>query len=265
MTFTYYLLQVPPYLLLFLTISAFAALGGLCTYLCRKFIRLRVLRSHNEVTGNIFACAGGLYSLLLAFVVFLVWDSFNDANQHANVEFGVAKGLYRDIQFYPDTAESRHLKTVYINFIQKVVNEEYPALAELKPVPPDCYEAFNQVFEAVEQTHPDDPNLVNRCSEMFRHLNELSTDRSLRILDGGSWIPFEIWLPLLIGGFITLLFATMLDIENARFHILLTTLLGAFIGMVMYLIVILDYPFSGHMSIQPTGFLDILKWAQGQY
>jgi hypothetical protein len=59
---------------------------------------------------------------------------------------------------------------------------------------------------------------------------------------------------------ITLIFVTMLDIENTRLHIFLSAMLGAFIGLVMYLIVILNYPFSGYLSIQPTGYQEILQW-----
>ncbi|GAA3936528.1 DUF4239 domain-containing protein [Chitinophaga oryziterrae] len=260
MSFSYALLSVPPVLLMLLMLLVFAFTGGLSTWLFRKFIRVRVLRSHNEVTGNIFACAGGLYSLLLAFVVFLVWDGFNDAGSHADMEFSVAKGLYRDIQFYPDTAESGRIKRVYLEYINKVITEEYPAMGRLEPMPLSSKKAFDNVFIAIEQMQPQNINLNARSDEMFRHLNELATNRSLRQLSANTGIPFELWLPILIGGLITLIFVTMLDIENMRLHIFLSAMLGAFIGLVIYLIVILDYPFSGYLSIQPTGYREILQW-----
>jgi hypothetical protein len=238
----------------------FALAGGLSTWFCRKFIRIKVLRSHNEVTGNIFACAGGLYSLLLAFVVFLVWDGFNDACSHADMEFSVAKGLYRDIQYYPDTTESKKIREVYLTYINKLVTEEYPAMDHQQPIPLSCKKAFNNVFIVIEQMEPKNIYLNTRSDEMFRHLNELATNRSLRQLSANSGISFELWLPLLIGGLITLIFVTMLDIENTRLHIFLSAMLGAFIGLVMYLIVILNYPFSGYLSIQPTGYQEILQW-----
>lgn len=263
MSITYALLSIQPLLLLLMMIIFFAAGGGTITWLFRKHIRLRILQSHNDVIGNIFACTGGLYSLLLAFVVFLVWDSYNNAEAHANMEFSIAKGLYRDIEYYPDTTESMKIKQVYLAFIDEVINSEYPALARLKPVPQSSTEAFNNVFRVIEGVSPSDQNHIARASEMFRHLNELATSRSLRHLAAGSGIPFEIWLPMVIGGFITMIFAIMLDIENVRLHIFLNALLGAFIGMVLYLIVILDYPFSGHFCIEPAGYVELLKWGKG--
>lgn len=263
MSISYALLSIQPLLLLLLMIIFFATGGGFITWLFRKHIRLRILQSHNEVIGNIFSCTGGLYSLLLAFVVFLVWDAFNDAAAHANMEFSIAKGLYRDIQYYPDTLESKRIKQVYLAYINEVVTREYPALARLEPVPESSKEAFNNVFRAVEGVSPADQNLSARASEMFRHLNELATSRSLRHLAAGSGMPLELWLPMLIGGFITMVFAIMLDIENYRLHIFLNAMLGSFIGIVMYLIIIMDYPFSGHFCIEPTGYLELLQWGRG--
>ncbi|KAA2245723.1 DUF4239 domain-containing protein [Chitinophaga agrisoli] len=261
MSLSYALLSVPPLLLMVLMIILFALMGGTSTWLFRKYSRLKVLGSHNEVTGNIFACAGGLYSLLLAFVVFLVWDGYNDAASHANMEFSVAKGLYRDIQYYPDTATSKHVKQVYLRYVKDVITEEYPAMARLEPVPKSSTEAFNNVFQVIEQMDPQTPALNERSAEMFRHLNELATHRSLRQLAASAGIPRELWIPLLIGGFITMFFAMMLDIENGKLHVILSAMLGSFIGIVLYLIIIMDYPFSGYLCVDPTGYKDILQWA----
>lgn len=260
MQLSYTLLSVPPLLLLVLLTFFFAITGAGSTYLFRKYARMRVLQSHNEVTGNIFSCAGGLYSLLLAFVVFLVWDGFNNAGQHANMEFSVAKGLYRDIQYYPDTLDAHKVKKIYLHFIETVVQDEYPAMARLEPMPASSRKAFDDLFRVIEQMNPQTPALNTRSAEIFRHLNELATHRSLRQLDAGSGILIEMWIPLLLGGLIVMVFTMMLDIENIRLHMLLSALLGAFIGLVMYLIIILDYPFSGYMSVQPTGYVEILHW-----
>jgi hypothetical protein len=264
MSLSFALLRIPPVLLLLLMLLIFGIAGAITTYLFRKYVRVKILRAHNEVTGNIFACAGGLYSLLLAFVVFLVWDGFNDASSHADMEFSVAKGLYRDIQYYPDSVVAKRIKDVYLDYVHKVVTEEYPAMAREEAVPMTSKRAFDKVFIAIEQMEPQNTVQTSRGDEMFRHLNELATNRSLRQLSASSGIPFELWLPLLIGGLITLIFITMLDIENVKLHIFLSALLGAFIGLVMYLIVILDYPFSGYMSIQPTGYEEILRWDKEQ-
>ena len=108
MSISYYMLQMHPVLLFFLTIIISGLVAGLCTYIFRKHIQLKVLRSHNEVTGFLFLAIASFYALLLSFVIFVVWDQFNDSHSNASKEGSSALGLYRDIKFYPDTIESKY-------------------------------------------------------------------------------------------------------------------------------------------------------------
>jgi hypothetical protein len=94
---------------------------------------------------------------------------------------------------------------------------------------------------------------------MFTALNELATARSLRQLDASSEIPSELWTPLILGGGIIFLFSLMIDVESKRLHILINSLLGAFIGLVIYLIIILDHPFTGQIKIEPDEYRIILQ------
>jgi hypothetical protein len=93
---------------------------------------------------------------------------------------------------------------------------------------------------------------------MFQRLNELAVSRSFRILDASSSIPLEIWMPLLLGGAIILIFAMLVDVESKRLHMSVNGLLGSFMGLVMYIIVILDHPFTGKMKIEPEEYRTIL-------
>ena len=80
------LLKMNPLLMLALFILLFSGVGIVGTYLVRKYVKLGIGKSHNEGVANGFAMTGGLYGLILAFVVFLVWDQYNDAEQNAEME-----------------------------------------------------------------------------------------------------------------------------------------------------------------------------------
>lgn len=207
------------------------------------------------MVGYIFAILGSFYGLLLGFVVFLVWDSLNDAQTNANREGSIARGLYRDIKYYPDQEKMKPLMTSYMNYVRGVVYEEYPDMEKMLPIDKRHRQYFNEVFIQMEKLDPRDP----RISQMFTHLNELATSRSLRQLDASSEIPVEVWIPLLLGGFVILMFAMLVDVESVWLHAWVNGLLGAFIGMVIYLIIILDHPFTGKMRIEPVEFETILQ------
>jgi hypothetical protein len=116
------------------------------------------------------------------------------------------------------------------------------------------------MFRQVKQLNPHDP----RIEQMFTALNQLATYRSLRQLDASSEIPVEIRIPLILGSVIILIFALMIDVESTRLHILVNGLLGAFMGLVFYLVVILDHPFTGKIKIESTEYQIILQMHSGK-
>ncbi len=257
MAITYYMLQIEPWLL-FLLITLLSGLAAaLGTYLFRKSIRIKILRSHNEVTGFLFFAIASFYALLMSFVVFVVWGQLNQTRDNVSNEGSSAMGLYRDIKFYPDTVEARQLMGIYLDFVYNVVDEEFPNMECMKPVV-KTPAAFNKVFYKMEHLNPKNPFQVQLVAEMFNHLNTLSAYRGLRA-SGETEIPSPIWLPMIIGALITMICAMLLDIEHSRMHVILNGLLGMFIGMLFFIIILLDHPYSGSMGIKPKSYKQIFS------
>lgn len=261
MAISYYLLQIPPVLLFILMIIFGTITTGLATSLFRKYNRVTILKSHNEVTGFLFLVIGSFYALLLSFVVLVVWDQLNETRANASKEGSSAMGLYRDIKYYPDTLEAKQMMAVYLDFVYNVIDDEFPNMEQMKlsRITP---ESFNKVFDKMEHLNPKNQFQVQLVAEMFSHLNELSTYRGLRMTSMESEIPPPIWLPIIIGAMITIICALLLDIEHKRMHILLNSLLGAFICMILFTIILLDHPFAGSMGIKPKSYLQIFTLEQ---
>lgn len=264
MAITYYFLQIPPYLL-FILMIAFCALGaGYGTYLFRKRAKLKILRSHNEVTGFLFLAIASFYALLLSFVVLVVWDQLNETKGNVSKEGSSAIGLYRDIKFYPDTIESKQLMIVYLDFAYNVIDEEFPNMRLMKQSR-RTPEAFNRVFYKIEHLNPKTPFQIQLVAQMFNHLNELSIYRGLRTESIETEISAPIWFPIILGAIIVIICAILLDIEHTRMHVSLNMMLGAFIGMFLFTIILLDHPFTGSMGLKPKAYEQIFtleQWAK---
>ncbi len=263
MSFTYYMLQISPYLLFILLIACTAFVTGCITHAFRKYHKVEILRAHNEVTGFIFLAVASFYGLLLSFVVFLVWDQLNSTRSNASKEGSSALSLYNDIKFYPDTTASKKLMKVYLDYVYNVIDEEYPNMAKMAPSR-KTPESLSIVFYEIEHINPKSSFHAQLVGVMFSHLNEIATYRGLRITSLDSEIPNIIWLPILLGGGITIFFALLLDIENVRLHIFINAMLGVFISMLIYIIIILSHPFTGSISIEPKAYKEIFtleSWA----
>lgn len=261
MAITYYMLQISPVLLFFILLFTGAFVAGFTTYLFRKFTKVKILRSHNEVTGFLFLSIASFYALLLSFIVLVVWDQLNETRGNVSKEGSSAMGLYRDIKFYPDTLESKQLMVIYLDFVYNVIDEEFPNMEHMQlsrktPV------AFNHVFYKMEHLNPKNPYQVQLVAEMFNHLNELATFRGLRISSMETEISPPMWLPILFGAFITLFCAMLLDIEHHKMHIGLNMLLGMFISIFLFTIILLDHPYSGTLGLKPKSYKEIFTMEQ---
>ncbi|MBC7411785.1 MAG: DUF4239 domain-containing protein [Bacteroidia bacterium] len=256
MSITYYMLQIPPTFLFILMIGVFGLIAGVGTYIFRKKVQLNVLRSHNEVTGFLFLAVASFYALLLSFVVFVVWGQLNETHTNVSKEGSSALSLYRDIKFYPDAIESKLLMTVYLDYVYNVLDEEFPNMDKMQ-TSIKTPEAFNKVFHKMERLNPKDAFQIQLVAEMFHHLNELAIYRGLRNSSIETEVPAPIWLPIMLGAFITLFCSMLLDIEHTRMHITLNTILGIFIGMFLFIIVLLDHPYTGSLQIKPKSYQKI--------
>jgi len=261
MSIIYYLLQLPTVLLFLLIISFGAILAGLGTFLFRRYVNLKILRSHNEVTGFLFLAIASFYAFLLSFVVFMVWGQLNETRGNVSKEGSSAMGLYRDIKFYPDTVEAKQLMIVYLDFIYNVIDEEFPNMEQMK-TSRKTPESFDRVFYKIEHLNPKNQFQIQLVAEMFNHLNQLATYRGLRETSLEKEIPSPLWWPMLLGAIITIFCSMLLDIEHARLHVSLNALLGIFIGMIFFIILLLDHPYSGSLSIKPQSYKQIFTMEQ---
>jgi hypothetical protein len=262
MAITYYFLKIPPLLFFIMIISFGAFFAGLGTFLFRKYVNVKILRSHNEVTGFVFLAIASFYAFLLSFIVFMVWGQLNETRGNVSKEGSSAMGLYRDIKFYPDTVESKQLMIVYLDFVYNVIDEEFPNMESMKPSRKTT-ESFNHVFFKMEHLNPKNQFQIQLVAEMFNHLNQLATYRGLRATSLEKEIPSPLWFPMLLGAFITIICAMLLDIEHTLMHMALNALLGIFIAMIFFIILLLNHPYSGSLSIKPESYKQIFtmeKW-----
>jgi hypothetical protein len=91
----YFLTRQPLWLSGMLLVGLTTALAMIGPRLVRRYVTLEKLTTNNEVAGFKFATVGVLYAVLLAFAIIVVWEKFNDAENHVAQEAGAAATIYR--------------------------------------------------------------------------------------------------------------------------------------------------------------------------
>jgi len=89
--------------------------------------------------------------------------------------------------------------------------------------------------------------------ETLRCLNNLAQYRRMRIFAGNDTVPPVIWLVLLVGGVFAVSYTFFFGMKNVRAQFLITTTLTALISAILFLVYVLDHPFTGtsRVSLEP--------------
>src|SRR6185436_10789514 len=106
-------------------VSAVAVAGLL---LFREFVPLGQLHAASNEIGNYLQTVGGIYAVLLAFVVYVVWGQFNDARSYLDREATALVDLHRTASGLPACSRT-DIQSGLRAYVDAVLLDEWPALA----------------------------------------------------------------------------------------------------------------------------------------
>jgi hypothetical protein len=237
-----------------LTIVALSTMGLIFV---RKRVDPSAMSKHNDVASAVFSIVGTLYTVLLAFVVIVVWEDLGTAEERSTHEAGVFGDLMRDTAFMNEPLRSEFRKEL-LEYGHSVIEDEWPLMAQGESSE-TVWQHLVDAFEIYAKFQPETPQETNVHAEMLNRLNELSELRTMRLSSSASAVPRIMWGILIAGGIITIAFSYFLGVADARSHLWMTASMAAMIALTLYIIVAMDHPFGGRLSIEPDALEAILE------
>ncbi|MCM8760715.1 MAG: DUF4239 domain-containing protein [Candidatus Omnitrophica bacterium] len=120
--------------------------------------------------------------------------------------------------------------------------------------------AFNKLFFAYMAYSPSTERERIFFTESIRKLNDLSELRRTRLSEARAGIHPVLRFVLLVGALATIIFTFFFGSENPKAQVLMTMLLAIVISLVLYTIMMFDYPFTGDVNISPETFNHIFSF-----
>jgi hypothetical protein len=229
--------------------SGFAVVG---LALVNRFMAPGIRERHNNVANPITNIVAVVYAVMLAFLVIAVWQDFGKADETAQHEASSVSDVYRAARVYPEALQ-RRVRTGLEDYVRLVISEEWRLQTEGRP--------SERSWSTLEAVHKDmldfEPKTMREQivhAEQLREFNTLLDDRRARLMMSASGLQPVIWIVVVIGTALVIAFSWFFGTDNVRAHYGMTALMGVAIGLVLFLIAILDYPFRGGVSITPTAF-----------
>ena len=211
-----------------------------------------------DIGGIIYGGIVAVYSILLAFIVVIVWQQYQNTGDRVQEESSKVFNLYRASYAFPDSTIGKKIRTTVIDYVNSVVTDEFPSM-EYDSTSPHTQKKYNDVWAMVYSIHPTTENEKIWYASMVSSVNQFGEARIIRISDIEPSLPPLMWKILLAGGFIIILFAILFKSANNWAHFIKILMFSVVIVFNLMLVNLLDHPYKGLLRIEPDAFTKILN------
>jgi tryptophan-rich sensory protein len=248
--------RIPDGLLCLVVIGLVAAVSMAGLWLVHHRVPEDVRRRHNEIAGYLINVVGVIFAVILAFLAVAVWEAAGRAQDVVEAEANEATDIIRNAGVYPE-AVARRLRAGLQEYLTIVVTEEW-RLQQDGAMSPRAWHTIEDVHTAILAFKPGTPGESIVHEIVLRHVDDLiNARRSRQHLMGSSLNPV-IWIVLFVLTVLTIVSCYFIGSHGIRVQMTLTAFVGAAIGAMLSLIIALDYPFRGSVSIDPVPFQRVL-------
>jgi hypothetical protein len=248
--------RIPTWLLGVLIVGLSAGLSALGLVVVHRLVPFENRRSHNDVAGYLSNIAAFVYAVLLAFIAVATWQDFGTAQSTAQLEANAASDVYRQAAGYPEPLRGRVREGIRLYAeaaIRQWGREAKGRFGDQASLDLETLHREMLVFEP----HGTGEQLVHR--QQLHDISRLLDYRRNRIFAAGSGLNPVTWSVILCGSVLIVAFAYFMGTGSFRAHLAMTAILGASIGLVIFLIVAMDYPFLGDIGIKPDALGEVLQ------
>jgi hypothetical protein len=243
-------------------LSSAVACAGLLVF--HRLVHVDVRKAHNDLAGFTLAVVGVLYAVLLAFIAIATWEAFSRASDIVENESDYAGGIYFDTRGLPQ-AKGQPIRDAIARYVSIVINEEWP-VQQAGNTPDQGWKPLRDLNTAIATIHPQNLGDAMIQSELLRSWNQLYLTRSSRLSAVQGHVPGPVWWILLLGGAITTAYTYFFGYHNFAMHMAMTGILAATLALVVVMIIDLDRPFRGAISVTADPFIMTQQsWSQVRF
>jgi hypothetical protein len=240
-----------------LIIAAVGIVAALIHALINRRVSASRLIQHNDVAGFVFSVIGVIYAVVLGFVVVVVWEKFDEANGHVQVEAAAASDLYRTVGAL-DPAFRDKVRRQLETYAHHEIDIEWPLMARNALPHAGMAGGLESIVTEVDQYQPKGPGQVNVHQIALGDAERLLDARRQRISDTAPSVPDLLWFALICGAAATLGFSYLFGVENRPAQLIMTAILAGVIAILFVVIHEFDSPFSGTVGVSDVAWNDFL-------
>lgn len=199
------------------------------------------------------AVVGTGFAVLLAFVIFAAFQTYNGAKTGAQAEAVALLEMSRTAEFFP-VAQRDELRADFACYGRAVVTQEWPAMRRggRAPVVDSWIGRYRDLLERVDLRSQREQL---GFSELLNEARNRTDGRRARLSEVTPALPTPLWLALVLGGVIAVVLQLAMADPRERLavHGPMVAAVAAVVTAGLLIVNFLDHPYQQHTGgIEPT-------------
>jgi hypothetical protein len=213
--------------------------------------------------SGIFGVLATAFAVLIGFVVFLSFESFDTSRSGAETEARTVVEQFQTAQFLPAGVRAR-LSGDLVCYARTVIYQEWPKM-ESGTLGNSTNPWTVTMLRTLQTTEPRSASEQTAYSTWFEQRADRENGRADRIHGAEGVIPLPVWIVLLIASAIIFIYMLFFA-DSAERAVVQAAMMGGVAVVVtatLLLLVFLDHPYrSGVGALQPTAMRHALELLQ---
>lgn len=246
--------DLPNWLFCFVVVGGFVGFALIGQIFVRRFLpRWYGDRDYNEIVGQYLSAAGVFFGITLGLLSVAAWENFADVDGTVLQEASNLGVLYRTAGNYPEP-ERTELTQLLREYARHEIDVAWPKQQKGIVPGPGGNALLHRIQQRLAGFEPRTEAQKNVQAEALRQFSNMVEIRRLRLSSVNNALPQLVWVIVIGGSFLNLSLLWLLVVENRRLHDVLTTVLAALLGLLVFLLAVMDQPFRGQSSVGPEAF-----------
>lgn len=245
-----------------IVVGAFVAFALLGQVLTRSFVhRWLGGDEHNDFVGHFLSASGVFFGITLGLLSVGAWENYAAVDDAVTMEATTIGVLFRSVDTYPEPHRS-----VLIGHLQRYTRDEieksWPLQREgISPaeVGSETLTTFYRYLTSVEPVSESQKALH---AEAMRQYSNMVESRRARLASVLTQLPPIVWLVVFGGSVLNLALMWLFVVKNTALHDLLTGTLAGLLGLLVFLLAIMDFPFRGEFHVGPDAFEEVYSYSK---
>lgn len=255
----YWLYSLSSFALCLLVVAFFVAICLCGLFLSRPWVKRlhEVNQSHNDIVGFYLAAITVFDAVTLGLVAVGTWQTYTDAQLRVDHEAAALGALYRDAGAYPEPLRGELQNDLKL-YYHEVVVVGWPQQQQ-GIVPNRDSAALDRFQDHLIAFEPTTERQKIIDAEAYRAFNDLVESRRTRINSITAELPSSIWVMVVAGAILSIVVTWFFQTPNIYMHFWLSIVYSILVGLLIYLIISLDNPYRGHITVGPEPLVRVYQ------